>query len=103
MFKILVKTAVLLCVFIFSSSSIDAQKVLYRNASFNYRIQPTKANLQVYKTFDLTFRNEMESFFGNDKKEDVKFTPKMKDLQLVENSDELHVHSTLYYLTIFVC
>jgi hypothetical protein len=77
-------------------TSLNAQEVDYDGVYFKQFISATMPELQSYKTFDLTFSNEMESLFKKDKEGNLNFKPSFGAHRQVENSEELHVFSTLY-------
>jgi hypothetical protein len=78
--------------------TIQAQEVNYDRVDFKYAIPATMPELQNYKTFDLTFSNEMESLFKKDKDGNLNFQPAFGSLKQVPSSEDLHVFCSLYYL-----
>jgi hypothetical protein len=80
--------------------TMHAQKVDYKSAFFYYPMPATLPQLSGIKTFDLTFRNEIENFWGEKSKEVVKFKPNFEGMTQVDSSSELHVVSNLYYLKV---
>jgi tetratricopeptide (TPR) repeat protein len=97
MSKNLTQILVLCC---FAFTTINAQKVDYKSSYFSHPMPATMPQLSGIKTYDFTFRNEIENFWGEKSKEVVKFKPTFGNFEQVDSSSELHVVSNLYYLKV---
>jgi hypothetical protein len=95
MFKLFYNT--LFCYFI-AITTLHAQSVNYQSVDFKADMPAIMPSLQGYKTFDLTFTNRVESFFKKENPEDLDFQLGYDKFAKVENSEELHIFSTLYSL-----
>jgi hypothetical protein len=80
--------------------TLQAQEVNYDDVYFKYTIPALSPELQAYKTFDLTFANEITNFWGDKKTEILNFKPEFDHLTQVESSDDLHVFCRLYHIKV---
>lgn len=78
-------------------SFVNAQEVEYTAVEFSYQKPAVFPELQKYKTFDVTFKSDIESL-EKQAKEIPALKPEFGKLEYVENSEDLHVIATLYSL-----